>query len=131
VGSAAPGALHRGVAKKQLNIVKLVMEKAAWLGRDTFGVDGAHGPWQQRLAEIGGTKPLAFGQFGEQMGPSLEALLAGVAKRGVDEMADRYLVENRETAVGVQVFHLWVCADAGRETRAAGLQGTVRLCLVG
>jgi hypothetical protein len=82
VGSAAPGALHRGVAKKQLNIVKLVMEKAAWLGRDTFGVDGAHGPWQQRLAEIGGTKPLAFGQFGEQMGPSLEALLAGVAKWG-------------------------------------------------
>jgi hypothetical protein len=32
------------------------------LDRDTFGVDGAHGPpWQQRLAEIGGTKVLAFG----------------------------------------------------------------------
>jgi hypothetical protein len=31
--------------------------------RDTFGVDGAHGPWQQRLVEIGGIKPLAFGQF--------------------------------------------------------------------
>jgi hypothetical protein len=35
-------------------------EKAAKLDRDTFGVDGAHGPWQQRLAEIGGIKPLAF-----------------------------------------------------------------------
>jgi hypothetical protein len=39
-------------------------KKAAKLDRDTFGVDGAHGPWQQRLAEIGGIKPLAFGQFG-------------------------------------------------------------------
>jgi hypothetical protein len=56
-------------------------EKAVGLGRDTFGVDGAHGPWQQRFAEIGGIKPLAFGQFGE-MGPGLEALLASVAKRG-------------------------------------------------
>jgi hypothetical protein len=68
-----------------------------------------HGPWQQQLAEIGGKslgiKPLAFGQFGE-MGPGLEALLASVAKRGADEMADRYLIEDREAAVGVQVFHL-------------------------
>ena len=80
--------------------------KAARLDRDTaFGVDGAHGPWQQRLAEIGGIKPLAFGQFGE-MGPGLEALLASVAKRGADEVADRYLIENREAAVGVQVSHL-------------------------
>ena len=61
-----------------------------------------HGPWQQRLAEIGGIKPLAIGQFGE-MGPGLEALLGSVAKRGADEMADRYLIENREAAVGVQV----------------------------
>jgi hypothetical protein len=59
-----------------------------------------HGPWQQRLAEIGGIKPLAIGQFGE-MGPGLEALLGSVAKRGADEMADRYLIENREAAVGV------------------------------
>jgi hypothetical protein len=29
------------------------------------------GPWQRRLEEIGGIKPLAFGQFGE-MGPGLE-----------------------------------------------------------
>jgi hypothetical protein len=47
-----------GVAKKELNITKLMTEKAARLGRDTFGVNGAHGPWQQRLAEIGGIRPL-------------------------------------------------------------------------
>jgi hypothetical protein len=64
-----------GVAMKELNIIKLMTEKAAKLDRETFGVDGAHGPWQRRLAEIGGIKPLAFGQFGE-MGPGLEALLA-------------------------------------------------------
>jgi hypothetical protein len=63
------------------------------------------GPWQRRLEEIGGIKPLAFGQFGE-MGPGLEALLASMAKRGADEMADRYLIENREAAVGVQMFHM-------------------------
>jgi hypothetical protein len=56
--------------------------------------------------EIGGIKPLAFGQFGE-MGPGLEALLASTAKRGADELAGRYLIENREAAVGVQqVFHM-------------------------
>jgi hypothetical protein len=61
-------------------------------------------PWQRRLEEIWGIKPLAFGQFGEMLGPGLEALLAGVAKRGADEMADRYLIENRGAAVGrVQV----------------------------
>jgi hypothetical protein len=32
-----------GVAKKELNIIKLMTEKAAKLDRDTFGVDGAHG----------------------------------------------------------------------------------------
>jgi hypothetical protein len=55
-----------------------MVEKAAKLDRDTFGVDvgsGAVRPWQRRLEEIGGIKPLAFGQFGE-MGPGLEALLA-------------------------------------------------------
>jgi hypothetical protein len=39
-----------GVAKKELNIAKLMAEKAARLERDAFGVDGGHGPWQQRLA---------------------------------------------------------------------------------
>jgi hypothetical protein len=86
-----------------------MVEKAAKLDRDTFGVAVGQGPWQRRLEEIGGIKPrpkpLAFGQFGE-MGPGLEALLASMAKRGADEMADRYLIENREAAVGVQMSHM-------------------------
>ena len=120
-----------GVAKKELNIIKLMTEKAAKLDRDTFGVDGAHGPWQQRLAEIGGIKPLAFGQFGE-MGPGLEALLASVAKRGADEMADRYLIENREAAVGVQVFHVrqrWGAVIWRAQTQA--LLGRLKCALPG
>jgi hypothetical protein len=70
------------------------------------------GPWQRRLEEIRGIKPLAFGQFGE-MGPGLEALLASMAKRGADEMADRYLIEDREAAVGVQLFHMRQRARGG------------------
>jgi hypothetical protein len=38
------------------------------IGCDTFGVAVGQGPWQRRLEEIGGIKPLAFGQFGESMG---------------------------------------------------------------
>jgi hypothetical protein len=64
------------------------VEKAAKLDRDTFGVAVGQGPWQRRLEEIGGIKPLAFGQFGE-MGPGLEALLASMAKRGADERLTR------------------------------------------
>jgi hypothetical protein len=72
------------VAKKELSIANLMVEKAAKLDRDTFGVAVGQGPWQRqrRLGEeIGGIKPLAFGQFGE-MGPGLEALLASMAKQG-------------------------------------------------
>jgi hypothetical protein len=61
------------------------VEKAAELDRDTYGVAVGQGPWQRRPEEIGGIKPLAFGQFGE-VGPGLEALLARMAKRGADEM---------------------------------------------
>jgi hypothetical protein len=82
-----------------------MVEKEAKVDRDTLGVAVGQGPWQRRLEEIGGIKPLAFGRFGE-MGPGLEALLASMAKRGAGEMADRYLIENREAAVGVQVFHM-------------------------
>jgi hypothetical protein len=57
-----------GVAKKELSIANLMVEKAAKLDRDTFGVVMGQGPWQRRLEEIGGIKPLAFGQVGE-MGP--------------------------------------------------------------
>jgi hypothetical protein len=62
--------------ERKLGIANLMVEKAAKLDRDTFGVAvGGQGPWQRRLEEIGGIKPLAFGQFGE-MGPGLEAPLA-------------------------------------------------------
>jgi hypothetical protein len=74
---------------------------------------------------------LAFGQFGE-MGPGLEALLASVAKRGADEMADRYLIEDREAAVGVQVFHLrqrWGAAVWGVQTQV--LLGKLKCALPG
>jgi hypothetical protein len=54
-----------GVAKKELSIDILMVEKAAKLDRDTFGVAVGQGPWQRRLKEIRGIKPLAFGQFGE------------------------------------------------------------------
>jgi hypothetical protein len=50
-GSAARRVLHpTGVAKQELNIIKLMTEKAAKLDRDTFGVDGAHGPWHSLSA---------------------------------------------------------------------------------
>jgi hypothetical protein len=34
----------------------------------------AVGPWQRQLNELGGVKPLAFGQYGE-LGPGFEQLL--------------------------------------------------------
>jgi hypothetical protein len=43
-----------------------MVEKAAKLDRDTFGVAVGQGPWQRRLEEIRGIKPLAFGQFGRE-----------------------------------------------------------------
>jgi hypothetical protein len=70
-------------------------EKAARLDRDALGVGGGHGPWQRRPAEIGGIKPLAFGQFGE-MRPGLAAPLASVAKRGADEMHDGGSISHRK-----------------------------------
>jgi hypothetical protein len=41
-----------GVAKKELSIADLVVEKAAELGRGTPGVAVGQGPWQLRLEEI-------------------------------------------------------------------------------
>ena len=120
-----------GVAKKELGIANMVVEKAAKLDRGTSGVAVGQGPWQRRLEEIGGIKPLAFGQFGE-MGPGLEALLASMAKRGADEMADRYLIENREAAVGVQMFHMrqrWGAAVWRAQTQV--LLGRLKYALPG
>jgi hypothetical protein len=88
----------------------MVVEKAAKLDRDTSGVAVGQVPWQRRLEESGGIKPLACGLWSVwgdgAMGPGFGALLASMAKRGADEMADRYLIENREAAVGVQMFHM-------------------------
>jgi hypothetical protein len=50
-----------GVTKKELGIANLMVEKAAKLDRVIFGVAVAQGPWQRRLEEIGGIKPLAAG----------------------------------------------------------------------
>jgi hypothetical protein len=55
-----------------------------------------------------------------------------VAKRGADEMADRYLIENREAAVGVQVFHLrqrWGAAIWRAQTQV--LLGRLKCALPG
>jgi hypothetical protein len=59
------------------------------------------------------------------MGPGLEALLASAAKRGADEMADRYLIENRGAAVGVQLFHLRHAATLG----SRGLEAQTQVLL--
>jgi hypothetical protein len=45
--------------------------------------------------ELGGVKPLAFGQYGE-LGPGFEQLLDQLAEEGADEAAKRYLIPNRE-----------------------------------
>ena len=62
-----PTGFSTGVAKKELSTANLVVEKAAKLDRDTFGVAVGQGPWQRRIEEIGGIKPLAFGQFAHTM----------------------------------------------------------------
>jgi hypothetical protein len=61
VGCVRSTGFSTGVAKKELSIANLMVEKAAKLDRDTFGVAVGEGPWQRRLEEIGGIKPLAFG----------------------------------------------------------------------
>jgi hypothetical protein len=55
------------------------------------------GPWQRQLNELGGVKPLAFGQYGE-LGPGFEQLLEQLAEEGADEAAKRYLIPNRVVA---------------------------------
>ena len=68
-----------------------------------FGVAApAVGPWQRQLNELGGVKPLAFGQYGE-LGPGFEQLLDQLAEEGADEAAKRYLIPNRVVAKGVQL----------------------------
>jgi hypothetical protein len=67
VGCVRSTGFSTGVAKKELSIANLMVEKAAKLDRDTIGVAVGQGPWQRRLEargrveEIGGIKLLAFG----------------------------------------------------------------------
>jgi hypothetical protein len=76
------------------------------LDERVFGVAApAVGPWQRQLNELGGVKPLAFGQYGE-LGPGFEQLLVQLAEEageGADEAAKRHLIPNRAVAKGVQL----------------------------
>jgi hypothetical protein len=76
------------------------------LDEKMFGVAApAVGPWQRQLNdinELGGVKPLAFGQYGE-LGPGFEQLLDQLAEGGADEAAKRHLTPNRVVAKGVQL----------------------------
>jgi hypothetical protein len=68
-----------------------------WLHRRAWGR-----AWQRQLNELGGVKPLAFGQYG-QLGPGFEQLLDQLAEEDADEAAKRYLIPNRVVAKGVQL----------------------------
>ena len=71
-------------------------------GIPSFGVVApAVGPWQRRLLELGGVRPLAFGQYGE-WGAGFEELVRDIAEVGQEEAADRYMLASREAAVGIQ-----------------------------
>jgi hypothetical protein len=74
-------------------------------------------PWQRRLElrRSGASSRWPLVSSGRWAGPASKrrSLLApsSMAKRGADEMADRYPIENREAAVGVQMFR--TCGSAG------------------
>jgi hypothetical protein len=82
---------------------------------------------QRRLEEIGGIKPLALlvvGQFGEMWGPAPKRSLLAWRNEGQMRwrIADRYLIENREAAVGVHMFHMrqrWGLWCGGRKRRSS------------
>jgi hypothetical protein len=101
-------------------------EKAAKLGRDTSGVAVGQGPCVAAAArrDRGHQAAGLWSVWGDGRGPAcLEALLAGMAKRGADKMRDRaYLIENREAAVsrGADVSDaaaLGGCGVAGAKTQ--------------
>jgi hypothetical protein len=79
-----------------------IQKQAVDLDEKMFGVAApAVGPWQRQLNELGGVKPLAFGQYGE-LRPGFEQLLDQL-EEGADEAAKRYLIPNRVVAKGVQL----------------------------
>ena len=96
------GAEVTGVAKRELTIPVEVVRQAVKLDERVFGVVApAVGPWQRRLLELGGVRPLAFGQYGE-WGAGFEELVRDIAEVGQEEAADRYMLASREAAVGIQ-----------------------------
>ena len=83
----------------------------------------AVGPWQRQLNELGGVKPLAFGQYGE-LGPGFEQLLDQLAEEGADEAAKRYLIPNRVVAKGMKGVQLRVLRQrAGGDASPKGTGG--------
>jgi hypothetical protein len=68
------GAQVTGVEKRGVKIPMEFQKQAVDLDEQAFGVAApAVGPWQwqRQLNELGGVKPLAFGQYGE-LGPGFE-----------------------------------------------------------
>ena len=75
------GAEVTGVAKRELTIPVEVVRQAVKLDERVFGVVApAVGPWQRRLLELGGVRPLAFGQYGE-WGAGFEELVRDLSPR--------------------------------------------------
>ena len=97
------GAQVTGVEKREIKTPMEIQKQAVDLDEKMSGVAApAVGPWQRQLNELGGVKPLAFGQYGE-LGPGFEQLLDQLAEEGADEAAKRYLIPNRVVAKGVQL----------------------------
>ena len=55
-----------------------------------------------RLRELGGVRPLAFGQYGE-WGAGFDGLVRAIAEAGADQAATRYMLANRGAAIGTQL----------------------------
>jgi hypothetical protein len=92
-----------GVEKRGVKTPMEIQKQAVDLDEEVFGVAApAVGSWQRQLNELGGVKPLAFGQYGE-LGPGFEQLLDQLAEEGADEAAKQYLIPNRVVAKGVQL----------------------------
>jgi hypothetical protein len=92
-----------GVEKREIKTPVGIQKQAVDLDEKVLGVAApAVGPWQWQLNELGGVKPLAFGQYGE-LGPGFEQLLDQLAEGGADEAAKRHPIPNRVVAKGVQL----------------------------
>ena len=126
------GAAVTGVAKKEAKWRVEVVQQAAKLDAECFGVQPpAVGPWQRALQSAGGVRPLVFGQYGE-FGEGLEKLLDELAVLGAPQAAERYLLESSVAAVGVQKRLLrqrLVCCVA--QAQADVLLSRLHYCLPG